>query len=634
MKSPKRIVPLLALDSIIVLSSITLAAYLRFELLIPRGVAADLLGYAPLLLLIYIVPITLSGVYSVMWRYAGGRQFLYQAIVIGFAGLLTLLINQLFTWGISRTMLLMACLLAMALITASRLAARSYRAHQSSPDYRDSKIVKGSYKPLLIVGAGEAGNFVVAQSRRNPGIYGYPAALVDDSPLKQRMSVQGVPVRGRIDDIPRIVEERGIREIVIALPSVKGERIRQIIALCNATRCQVRIMSDPQGICEGTQQGMPAMREPNIADFLSREEIIIDTAHVSAYIRGQIVLVTGGGGSIGSEICRQVMKFAPKQLLIFDIYENCAYELFIELQQLYGQACKVEVLIGSVREKERLDEVMAAYKPQVVFHAAAHKHVPLMEISPAEAIKNNVLGTLNVMECAEAHGVERFVMLSTDKAVNPTNVMGATKRVAEIMMQLFARSSRMKCMAVRFGNVLGSHGSVIPLFEHQIRSGGPVTLTHPDITRYFMTIPEAASLVLQAGSMEDSGRIYVLDMGEPVRIIDLAEKLIRFYGFEPGVTMAIQVTGLRPGEKLYEELLLDDEASGMTKTTHNKIMVAPPVQKDEQLLREQMARLRRAAFLEHEHIEALLTEILPNFRHMLNGDCLHSTTDEPEEIKY
>ena len=619
MKSPKRIVPLLALDSIIVLSSIALAAYLRFELLIPRGVAADLLGYTPWLLLIYLVPIALSGVYSVMWRYAGGRQFLYQAVVIGLAGLLTLLINQLFAWGISRTLLLMACLLAMALITASRLAARSYRAHQSSPDYRNNKAVKGNYKPLLIVGAGEAGNFIVAQSRRNPGIYGYPAALVDDSPLKQRMSVQGVPVRGRIDDIPRIVDERGIREIIIALPSVKGERIRQVVALCNATRCQVRIMSDPQGICEGTQQGMPPMREPNIADFLSREEVVIDTAHVSAYISGQTVLVTGGGGSIGSEICRQVMKFAPKQLLIFDIYENCAYELFIELQQLYGQACRVQVLIGSVREKERLDEIMAAYKPQVVFHAAAHKHVPLMEISPAEAVKNNVIGTLNVMECAEAHGVERFVMLSTDKAVNPTNIMGATKRIAEIMMQLFARSSRMRCMAVRFGNVLGSHGSVIPLFEHQIRCGGPVTLTHPDITRYFMTIPEAASLVLQAGSMEDSGRIYVLDMGEPVRIIDLAEKLIRFYGFEPSVTMAIQVTGLRPGEKLHEELLLVEEASGMTKTTHNKIMVAPPLQKDDLLLREQMARLRHSAFLEHERIDALLMEMLPNFRHETNG---------------
>ena len=628
MKSPKRIIPLLALDSVILLSSIVMAAYLRFELLIPRAVAADLLGYAPWLLLIYLVPIALSGVYSVMWRYAGGRQFLNQAVVIGLAGSLTLLINQLFTWGISRAMLLMACLIAMALITASRLAARSYRAHQSSPDYRDSKAVKGSYKPLLIVGAGEAGSFIVAQSRRNPGIYGYPAALVDDSPLKQRMSVQGIPVRGRIEDIPRIVEERGIREIIIALPSVKGERIRQIIALCNATRCQVRIMSDPQGICEGTQQGMPAMREPNIADFLSREEVIIDTAHVSAYISGQTVLVTGGGGSIGSEICRQVMKFAPKQLLIFDIYENCAYELYIELQQLYGQACKVQVLIGSVRDKARLDEVMAAYKPQVVFHAAAHKHVPLMEISPAEAIKNNVIGTLNVMECAEAHGVERFVMLSTDKAVNPTNIMGATKRVAEIMLQQFAKTSRMKCMAVRFGNVLGSHGSVIPLFERQIRCGGPVTLTHPDITRYFMTIPEAASLVLQAGSMEDSGRIYVLDMGEPVRIIDLAEKLIRFYGFEPSVTMAIEVTGLRSGEKLHEELLLSEEASGMIKTTHNKIMVAPPIKKDEVLLREQMARLKHAAFLEHECIEALLMEMLPNFRHLRNTQALEERLSE------
>ena len=619
MKNPKRIAILLALDSVIILSSLAVATLLRFEPSIPSDVVAGMLRCAPWLLLTNLSMLVFSGVYAIMWRYAGGRQFLYQAAVIALAGMLTLLWNQLFHWGLSRAMLVMACLFAISLVTASRLAARSYRAHQMHSDYGSPKLKGTDFAPLLVVGAGEAGNFVVAQSRRSPRLYGFPVALADDAPYKQRLSVQGVPVRGKVDDIPHIVEELGIREIIIAMPSVKGERIRQIIAICSATKCQVRISSDPQGICEGTHQGLLAMREPNITDFLSREEVVIDNANVSAYLTGRIVLVTGGGGSIGSEICRQVMKFAPKELLIFDIYENCAYELLMELQHRYGQACPVQVLVGSVRDKARLDEVMAAYSPQVVFHAAAHKHVPLMELSPAEAVKNNVFGTLNVMESAEAHGVERFVMLSTDKAVNPTNIMGATKRVSEIFMQLFAKTARMKCMAVRFGNVLGSHASVIPLFERQIRLGGPVTLTHPDITRYFMTIPEAASLVLQAGSMEDSGRIYVLAMGEPVRIIDLAEKLIRFYGFEPGVNMEIRVTGLRPGEKLYEELLLDEEMNAMTKTSNDRIMVAPPIQKDEKRLREQLAQLRHAAFHDHARIKMVLTEMLPNYRHETNG---------------
>ena len=315
---------------------------------------------------------------------------------------------------------------------------------------------------------------------------------------------------------------------------------------------------------------------------------------IRGYLAGKVVLVTGGGGSIGSEICRQIMRFGPAKLLVFDIYENCAYELECELRQKYGRDCPVEVLVGSIRDKRRLDEVFETWHPTVVFHAAAHKHVPLMEVSPGEAVKNNVFGTRNLLQSASEHGVERFVQLSTDKAVNPTNVMGATKRVTEMLLQSFARHTPMKCMAVRFGNVLGSHGSVIPLFEAQIRKGGPVTLTHPDITRYFMTIPEAAQLVLQAGGLAQSGAIYVLDMGEPVKIIDLARKLIRFYGYEPGVDMEITVTGLRPGEKLYEELMMDRESAGVTRTAHDKIFVAPPIDFSEDAFEAQLAALADA----------------------------------------
>ena len=318
----------------------------------------------------------------------------------------------------------------------------------------------------------------------------------------------------------------------------------------------------------------PVIRELNISDFLSREEVELDMEGISGYLAGKTVMVTGGGGSIGSEICRQIMRFHPKLLIIFDIYENCAYELEYDLRQRYGGNCPILTLIGSIRDRKRLDEVFEEYQPQVVFHAAAHKHVPLMERSPAEAIKNNVFGTLNLLESSKEHGVERFVQLSTDKAVNPTNVMGATKRVTEMLIRRYGEDAKMKCMAVRFGNVLGSHGSVIPLMEAQIRRGGPVTVTHPDATRYFMTIPEAAQLVLQAGALAESGAIYVLDMGEPVRIMDLTEKLIRAYGYEPDVDMPIRVIGLRPGEKLTEELLMASEREHMTKTAHRKIFVA------------------------------------------------------------
>ena len=337
------------------------------------------------------------------------------------------------------------------------------------------------------------------------------------------------------------------------------------------------------------------LRELNTSDFLSRDEVQLNSAQISEYLHDKVVLVTGGGGSIGSELCRQIMRYRPRQLLIFDIYENCAYELEMELRNKYGADINVVTLIGSIRDIKRLDEVFETYHPSVVFHAAAHKHVPLMEVSPAEAVKNNVFGTKNLLTSAAEHGVERFVQLSTDKAVNPTNVMGCTKRICEMLIQTFAKNTSMKCMAVRFGNVLGSHGSVIPLFEEQIKNGGPVTITHPDIVRYFMTIPEAAQLVLQAGGLAQSGSIYVLDMGEPVKIMDLATRLIRFYGYEPNVNMEIKVTGLRPGEKLYEELMLDSEQDRMTKTAHDKIFIAPPMQIDLAAFYEELQNLRHDA---------------------------------------
>ena len=470
---------------------------------------------------------------------------------------------------------------------------------------------KDPNRPVLIVGAGEAGAWAINVCKSNKE-YGHAVVAVDDDPAKLNQTIHGVPVKGTLEDIPELCTRYGIHSIIIAIPTLKGSKLSHVIDLCVSTHCAVQLLSDPQLVGSGAPQ-QEVFRELNPADFLSREEVTLDTDKISGYLTGKTVLVTGGGGSIGSELCRQVMRFKPGKLLIFDIYENCAYELLMELQQKYGRDIPVTVLIGSIRDKKRLDEVFETYHPTVVFHAAAHKHVPLMEVSPAEAVKNNVLGTKNLLVSASEHGVERFVQLSTDKAVNPTSVMGCTKRICEMLIQTFAGNTDMKCVAVRFGNVLGSHGSVIPLFEAQIKKGGPVTLTDANIERYFMTIPEAAQLVLQAGALAESGSIYVLDMGEPVKIMDLAKQLIRFYGYEPGVNMEIKIVGLRPGEKLYEELMMDEEQGKMRRTEHNKIFVASPRDIDLAVFYQQLQDLAAAAQHNDEGVVDQLEKMIPTF---------------------
>ena len=576
---------LILLDLCFVFLSAYIAMLLRFDGRIPPMQRAHVMRALPVIMVIYAACSILCGVYDVMWRFAGGQEFFRLTVGYAAAGVATLVVENALHWHISRPVLMMTPILMLILVVASRFTWRWLRATFS----RDGGKRRAR---ILIVGAGEGGAYAMRICQQNRASFGTPVAFVDDDPLKRKMRVGGIPVCGTVADIPEIVKQKSIDEIIVAVPGTHGDRLTEIVSLCKSTRCRTRMLSDPNDV--DREGKATAFRELNTSDFLSRAEVSLDMDLIRGYLTDRVVLVTGGGGSIGSEICRQIMRFGPKKLLVFDIYENCAYELECELRQRYGKDCPVEVLIGSIRDKRRLDDVFEAWHPSVVFHAAAHKHVPLMEISPGEAVKNNVFGTMNLLRSASEHGVERFVQLSTDKAVNPTNVMGATKRVTEMLLQSFARHTDMKCMAVRFGNVLGSHGSVIPLFESQIRKGGPVTLTHPDITRYFMTIPEAAQLVLQAGGLASSGAIYVLDMGEPVKIIDLARKLIRFYGYEPGVDMEITIVGLRPGEKLYEELMMDKESAGVTRTAHDKIFVAPPLDFSESEFESQLYELRHA----------------------------------------
>ena len=469
---------------------------------------------------------------------------------------------------------------------------------------------QGARENVMIIGAGDAGRTLAMEFGTSAYVHSRVVCAIDDNPSKLGKRLCGVPIVGDRNDIPKAVKEHKVQRIIFAIPTASAAERKEILDICATTGCKVQVLP---GIFQLVNEeiSVSKLRKVDPQDLLGRDPIKVNMDEIFAYISGKVVMVTGGGGSIGSELCRQIARANPKQLIIFDIYENNAYDIQMELNRTCPDL-NLEVLIGSVRNTARLDYVLGKYRPELVFHAAAHKHVPLMEDSPNEAIKNNVFGTYKMAQAAAKYGVKRFVLISTDKAVNPTNIMGASKRLCEMVVQMMNRESETEFVAVRFGNVLGSNGSVIPLFKKQIEEGGPVTVTHPDIIRYFMTIPEAVSLVLQAGYYAKGGEIFVLDMGEPVKIDTMARNLIRLSGYEPDVDIMVKYTGLRPGEKLYEELLMKEE--GMQDTANKLIHIGKPIEMDDALFKQQLARLDEAYRVESTNMKELVAEIVPTYK--------------------
>ena len=587
MNNFKRVFAMIFFDALIMIGAAWFATVLRLDNFFLNPITFYAGKYREIIILVLAVTASmgLSGSYAVSWRYAEFMEYIkmYCSVTSG----------TLLAYALSRVLVLnekvfefsdfvLIGIISLCGFTFERYVGKYIRIYE-----RNRLKMKDSATKIrtMIIGAGDTGSLLIKSMLRDKEQI--PVVAIDDNIRKHGMVISDVPIVGGRDQIASAAIQYKVQEIVIAIPSGKKEDHKAIMHICRETGIKTSTVPSLLDLASG-RASVSQIREVTPQDLLGREEEIIDGKDVFDYICQKTVLVTGGGGSIGSELCRQIAKYSPKRLIIFDIYENNAYDLQIELRKNYPEL-KLEVLIGSVRDVKRLSEVFETYKPKVVFHAAAHKHVPLMEDSPDEAIKNNVYGTYNVASTCEKFGVERFVLISTDKAVNPTNIMGTSKRIAEMIVQQFALSQKKNdgktiYAAVRFGNVLGSNGSVIPLFKKQISEGGPVTVTHPEINRFFMTIPEAAQLVMQAGAFAEGGEIFILDMGEPVKIVDLARNLIEYSGYIPDVDIKIEFSGLRPGEKMYEEILLDKQRH--TATKHDKIYIEQPINDTEKLLEE------------------------------------------------
>ena len=600
-----RIILLIIIDTLVVAASCWGALLLRFEFDFTD------LGYTVQAqrMVYWIVPIAVATValfallrlYNSLWDFAGADELIHILVACCIETAVLMLLVFLDVIELPRSF---PVLFGMLLLICTMVVRFSYRF------FRRSRVNANGMSRTMLIGAGQAGALVLRELSGSRFSHNKVVCIIDDDPAKKGCQLMGVKVVGNRGSIEAMVEKYRISEIILAIPTLSNQVKKEIWEICTRTGCKLKQMPGVYQLANGDVT-IQQIRDIQIEDLLERDVVKVDNAGLSDLIRDKTVMVTGGGGSIGSELCRQLAGYKPKQLIIFDIYENNAYAIEQELRRNFP-TLELHALIGSVRDSVRMDSVMEKFRPSVVFHAAAHKHVPLMETSPLEAVKNNIFGTYNTARAADKYGVDHFVLISTDKAVNPTNVMGTSKRVCEMIVQTFAEKSKTCFAAVRFGNVLGSNGSVIPLFREQIKKGGPVTVTHPEITRFFMTIPEAVSLVLQAGAFAQGGEIFVLDMGSPVKIDDLARNMIRLSGFEPDVDIPIVYSGLRPGEKLYEELLMSEE--GLTKTANDLIYIGHKTDFDQKLLEESLDKLAAMTEGQDSQLRRELMHLVPTYK--------------------
>lgn len=564
---------------------------------------------------VYEIFLNIFHMYQNMMRYEVGKDYVNYIISAFFAVTILSGLDLIFHLKyINPKLNILSGVLIAGTFVMYRLAGRSILSRRMDKKEKDKQPVeKKKISNLLIIGAGMGAREIVIAVKNSMRNKYNIVGIIDDDMSKLNHYILGVKVLGTRYDIPKVVSENDVDIIFFAINKIDPASRKKIIEICQETGVKTRVLPTTEEVID-KQGAINSLRDIEIEDLLGRDAIHLDNKNIHSLIKNKVVLVTGGGGSIGSELCRQIIKYEPKRLVILDIYENNLYDIEVELKSAYPKA-SIDAVVASVRDKDRLEEVFKEYKPEIVFHAAAHKHVPLMENNPLEAIKNNVFGTYNVVNCADEFEVEKFILISTDKAVNPTNIMGATKRVCEMIVQAKNKVSKTEYAAVRFGNVLGSNGSVIPLFKKQIAKGGPVTVTHKDITRFFMTIPEAVQLILQAVTYAKGGEIFVLDMGEPVKIYDLAVNVIKLLGYEPNVDIPIQITGLRPGEKLYEEILMSEE--GLTATKHEKIFVTEPMHLEMEELQEKLDKLETLEYDENysrEHVRETLKSVVPTFK--------------------
>ncbi|MGB4590041.1 MAG: nucleoside-diphosphate sugar epimerase/dehydratase [Clostridiaceae bacterium] len=581
---------LILADIVILIGAYLVSTYLRFEFSFPKGLVAR---YGLMILFVALCYMTIFyffKLYSTLWSVAGYYDYLSIIKANLLSTFVVLAVNMFAGHQGPYSIIIISSFLVLLSTLGVRAFFRAYRRFKCEQEVAEKSNCK-DIRNVLIIGAGDAASIILNDIRKHSELKMNIVGLVDDDDFKQNSCVSGFKVLGKSDDLPELVKKLNVDEIIMAIPSCTSKDRLRLLRLAHTTGAKLKTLP---GIYEMVDNGINinSIRDVDIEDLMGRKEIVLNNELISEYIRGKVILVTGGGGSIGSELCRQIAPLKPKRLIILDIYENTAYEIQNELKKIYPEL-NLQVIIASVRDKRKMDILFRQQRPQVVFHAAAHKHVPLMEDNVDEAIKNNVFGTLNLALAAKIHKVERFILISTDKAVNPTNIMGATKRLCEMIIQsINSETDDTDYVAVRFGNVFGSNGSVVPLFKKQIEYGGPVTVTHKEITRFFMTIPEAVQLVLQAGSYAKGGEIYVLDMGEPVKIYDMAENLIRLYGYTPNQDIDIEIVGLRPGEKLFEELLMAEE--GLESTANKLIFVGRPNGIENERLKEQLRNLNIA----------------------------------------